>query len=129
MTDLPPPSQRGTLSAQAVERIVDKTLESLPQWVLDEIENLTVVVEEWPTRVQDAGGDGLLGLYEGVSLGERGVDYFAQAPDRITVFRGPHLQMGLSRTDTAAEIRRTVLHELGHHLGLDDARLHELGWD
>jgi predicted Zn-dependent protease with MMP-like domain len=112
-----------------VERIVDQTIESLPQWVVDEVENLIVVVEEWPTAEQDPTGNGLLGIYEGVPLEERGVDYFGHVPDRITVFRGPHLQMGLTRTDTAAEVRRTVLHELGHHLGIDDQRLHELGWD
>jgi predicted Zn-dependent protease with MMP-like domain len=112
-----------------VERIVDTTLETLPQWVLDEIENLVVVVEEWPTSEQDPSNHGLLGIYEGVSLEERGVDYYGHTPDRITVFREPHLQMGLSRQETTAEIRRTVLHELGHHLGIDDQRLHELGWD
>jgi predicted Zn-dependent protease with MMP-like domain len=112
-----------------IERIVDDTLEALPQWVLNEIENLAVVVEEWPSPEQDPSGDGLLGLYEGVSLEERGVDYFGHTPDRITVFRGPHVQMGLNRAGTAAEIRRTVLRELGHHLGIDDQRLHELGWD
>lgn len=112
-----------------VERIVDATLAELPSWVVSEIDNLAVVVAEWPTAEQDPQDEGLLGLYEGVSLEERGVDYFGVAPDRITVFRGPHLQMGLDRAGTAAEIRRTVLHELGHHLGIDDDRLHELGWD
>jgi len=97
--------------------------------VVDEVENLAVVVEEWPTAEQDPTGNGLLGIYEGVPLEERGVDYYGHVPDRITVFRGPHLQMGLTRADTAAEVRRTVLHELGHHLGIDDQRLHELGWD
>lgn len=129
VSDLPPPRQRGALSIRDVERIVDSTLESLPDWVVSEIENLTVVVEDWPSSDQDPSGLGLLGLYEGVSLEERGVDYFGTAPDRITIFRGPHLQMGLSRAETAGEVRRTVLHELGHHLGINDQRLHELGWD
>jgi len=111
------------------ERIVDETIEALPQWVIEEVDNLTVVVEQWPTPGQDPSGDGLLGIYEGVSLEERGVDYYGHVPDRITVFRGPHLEMGLNRRDTAAEVRRTVLHELAHHLGIDDRRLHELGWD
>jgi predicted Zn-dependent protease with MMP-like domain len=88
-----------------------------------------VVVEEWPTRDQDPGDDGILGIYEGVSLAERGVDYFGAVPDRIVVFRGPHLALGLGEHDLRSEIRTTVLHEIAHHLGIDDRRLHELGWD
>ena len=59
---------------------------------------------------------------------KRGVDYFAAAPDQITVFYEPHIALGLSDEDLRAEIRTTVLHELGHHLGIDDHRLHEIGW-
>ena len=129
MASVPPPSQRGSLTRRDVERIVDDALEDLPEWVLDQIDNLTVVVEDWPTPQQDPDGGGVLGLYEGVSLEERGVDYFAASPDRITVFRGPHMALGLNRADTAAEIRRTVYHEIAHHIGIDDARLHDLGWD
>lgn len=103
---------------------VDHVIENLPQWVLDEIDNLVVVVEDDPTPEQ---GD-VLGIYEGVSLAERG-DYFGALPDRIVIFYRPHLAMGLDPDELKEEIRRTVLHELGHHLGIDDARLTELGWD
>lgn len=106
------------------EREVDRVIEELPQWVLDEIDNLIVVVEDAPT---DEQGD-LLGIYEGVSLAERG-DYWGSLPDRIVIFYQPHLDMGLGKHELKDEIRRTVLHELGHHLGIDDARLTELGWD
>ncbi len=126
---LPPPSQRGAMSRRDFERVVDGVLTSLPDWVTEQIDNLTVRVAEWPTRAQDAENTGLLGLYEGVSLLDRGNDYFGVAPDVIWVFRGPHLELGLSRGDLRTEIRTTVLHELAHHLGIDDARLHELGWD
>ena len=111
------------------ERVVDDVLASLPAWVTDQIDNLTVRVEEWPDRSQDPEGAGLLGLYEGVSLHDRGNDYLGVAPDIIWVFRRPHLVLGLSRAELRAEIRTTVLHELAHHLGIDDERLHELGWD
>ncbi|MCB2224038.1 MAG: metallopeptidase family protein [Actinobacteria bacterium] len=111
------------------ERIVDEALESLPQWVVDAVNNLHVVVEPWPTREQDPDGEGILGIYEGVSLLERGVDYSGYLPDRIVVFMGPHLDLGLSKADLKAEIRTTVLHEVAHHLGIDDERLTELGWD
>lgn len=103
---------------------VDRVIEALPQWVLDEVDNLVVVVENNPTVEQ---GD-VLGIYEGVSLAERG-DYWGALPDRIVVFFRPHIEMGLTDPELKQEIRRTVLHELGHHLGLDDDRLTELGWD
>jgi predicted Zn-dependent protease with MMP-like domain len=106
------------------EREVDRVIEGLPEWVLDQVDNLMVVVEDEPNAEQ---GD-ILGIYEGVSLAERG-DYWGALPDRIVIFYRPHLEMGLSDTELKEEIRKTVLHELGHHLGIDDDRLAELGWD
>lgn len=110
------------------EKVVDRVLDELPEWVLEQIDNLIVVVEEHPTPEQDPHGEGLLGLYEGVSLLERAGDYWGAMPDQICIFRQEHLALGLSRPELEAEIRRTVLHELAHHLGIDDRRLHELGW-
>jgi predicted Zn-dependent protease with MMP-like domain len=106
------------------EREVDRVIEALPQWVLDEVDNLVVVVEDAPTEDQ---GD-VLGIYEGVSLAERG-DYWGSLPDRIVIFYRPHMEMELTDEELRDEIRRTVLHELGHHLGISDDRLTELGWD
>ena len=103
---------------------VDRVIESLPGWVLAEVDNLVVVVEDAPTEEQGE----LLGIYEGVSLAERG-DYWGSLPDRIVIFYRPHLELGLSDPELKDEIRKTVLHELGHHLGIDDDRLTELGWD
>ena len=106
------------------ERIVDDALEELPDWVVERVDNLVVVVEEHPPP--DLGD--VLGVYEGIALSER-EDYFGVMPDRIVIFRQPHLAMGLAEAELRAEIRKTVLHELGHHLGIDDERLTELGWD
>jgi len=106
------------------EREVDRVIEALPEWVLEEVDNLIVVVEDAPTEEQ---GD-ILGIYEGVSLAERG-DYWGSLPDRIVIFYSPHLELGLSDPELKDEIRKTVLHELGHHLGIDDDRLTELGWN
>lgn len=106
------------------ETEVDRVLEALPEWVLDEIDNLVVVVEDRPTPDQ---GD-VLGIYEGVSLAERG-DYTAVLPDRIVIFYEPHLTLGLDGDELKDEIRKTVLHEVAHHIGIDDDRLTELGWD
>ncbi len=106
------------------EHLVDRVLEDLPGWVVEKIDNLAVVVEEHPPKEL---GD-VLGVYEGVALNERG-DYFGVLPDTIVVFRQPHLELGLKRDELEAEIRKTVLHEIAHHLGIDDDRLTELGWD
>jgi predicted Zn-dependent protease with MMP-like domain len=111
------------------EAVVDRVLDELPDWVLDRIDNLIVVVEEHPTREQDPTGNGILGIYEGVSLHDRSGDYSGFMPDQITIFRQPHLRLGLDGSALEAEIRKTVLHEVAHHIGIDDDRLHELGWD
>ena len=103
-------------------------MESLPDWVVERIDNLVVVVEEKPRPEQDPDGD-LLGLYEGVSLRDRSLDYSGALPDQITIFRLPHLEMGLSDRELEAEIRHTVLHEIGHFLGIEEDRLHEIGYD
>ena len=104
---------------------VDQAIESLPEWLTDRLDNIHVVVEDRPPPDQ---GD-ILGLYEGVSLVERSADYWGAVPDRIIVFREPHLELGLEDDELEKEIRKTVLHEFAHHLGIDDQRLHELGWD
>jgi len=111
------------------DRIVDDALDDLPAWVVDAVENLHVVVENRPTTDQDPDGRGILGIYEGVSLAERGNEYSGFLPDRIVIFREPHLALGLSRSELRREIRSTVLHEVAHHLGIGDQRLEELGWD
>lgn len=122
-------SSLGTVNRRRFERIVDDSIAELPDWVVERVDNVHVVVEDWPTQEQDPDNTGLLGIYEGVSLADRGVDYYGFAPDRIVVFYRPHLALGLSDDEFAFEVRRTVLHELAHHLGIDDARLQELGWD
>ena len=110
------------------EKLVDAALEELPPDIADKSDNVAVVVEDRPNREQAPDGD-LLGLYEGISLADRGIDYAGVMPDRVTIFMEPHLAMGLREHDLRAEIRTTVLHEMAHHLGIDDDRLHELGWD
>ncbi len=105
--------------------VVDRTLDELPAWVVAKIDNLVVAVEDRPPPDLE----GSLGVYEGVSLLERSSDYWGALPDRIVIFREPHLEMELNRRQLEDEIRKTVLHEIAHHVGIDDQRLHELGWD
>lgn len=107
------------------QSVVDKTLDHLPEWVVEQLDNLTVIVDEEPPPEL---GD-VLGVYEGVALPERSADYWGALPDQITIFRLPHLRMELGDQELAEEIRKTVLHEIAHHIGIDDTRLHELGWD
>lgn len=116
------------MDPQTFEKTVQSILDDLPEWVATEMENVAVVVEMRSNPPQDPDAAGILGLYEGLPLPERGVDYFGVGPDRITVFYDAHISLHLSDRALALEIRTTVLHEIGHHLGLDDARLHELGW-
>jgi predicted Zn-dependent protease with MMP-like domain len=107
---------------------VDTVIADLPAWVVEQLDNLIVVVEDRPTHDQDPNGHSILGIYEGIPLSERGVDYFGYTPDQIVIFYLPHLNLGLGDDELAQEIRVTVLHEIAHHLGIDDQRLHELGW-
>ena len=94
------------------------------------MDNVFVVVEDWPTPEQLAGRPGtLLGLYEGVQLTERSpINYAGAMPDRVTIFRGPLSERARDEADLAHQIRVTVVHEIAHHFGMDDQRLRELGW-
>jgi predicted Zn-dependent protease with MMP-like domain len=116
------------MDMRTFERIVQETLDHLPRWAIDCVDNLRVVVQEWPAPDQDPHGDGLLGLYDGIPLHDRGPEYYAEMPDTIFIFRQPHLELGLPEAELIAEIRRTVIHELAHYFGIDDARLDDIGW-
>ena len=110
------------------EDVVDEVVASLPESITSRFDNVTIEVVARPTRDQDPTGEALLGLYEGVSILDRGIDYFGFTPDRIFIFYQPHMALELSGAELRAEIRTTVLHEIGHHLGISDERLHEIGW-
>ena len=109
---------------------IEDALDEIPPELTDALDNVVVVVEEWPTPAQLDGRRGtLLGLYEGVPLTHRGpLSYTGVAPDRITIFRGPLCALARDEADLAAHVRVTVLHEIGHYFGMSDARLHQLGW-
>lgn len=114
------------LSREEFEEAVADALDEIPADLARAMDNVVVLVEDDPP---EGFGPDLLGLYEGTPLTERGSWWAAGAlPDRITVFRRPTLAIARDREDVVAEVRVTVVHEIAHHFGLDDARLHELGW-
>jgi len=112
------------------ERLVADALDSIPAELGVQMENVAVVVEDWPRPDQLAGRRGtLLGLYEGIPLTRRGpMSYAGAVPDRITIFRGPLCARATDTDTLARDVRVTVLHEVGHYFGMSDARLRELGW-
>jgi len=112
------------------EDLVADALDEVPEELAVEMENVAVIVEDWPTPAQLADRRGtLLGLYEGVPLTSRDpITYAGVVPDRITIFRGPLCDRARNEQELAAQVRVTVLHEIGHYFGIGDARLRELGW-
>lgn len=116
------------MNRRRFEHVVDRVLDNLPAWVIERIDNLVVVVEDSPTPEQDPDRE-LLGIYEGTSLLDRSGDYWGVLPDQITIFRLPHLALELDESELETEIRRTVLHEMAHYLGIEEGRLHEIGYD
>jgi predicted Zn-dependent protease with MMP-like domain len=105
------------------EALVEQALDEIPDEIARAVHNLVVLVED------DApdGEPDLLGLYDGVALTERTADH-GGLPDRITIFRRPLLEMCATREELVREVRITVVHEIAHHFGIDDDRLHDLGY-
>jgi predicted Zn-dependent protease with MMP-like domain len=109
------------------EELVADALDAIPDDLASVMENVAVLVEDWPPDTGD--GATLLGLYEGIPLTARGpIGYGGVLPDRVTIYRGPLCEMSSDEADLAERVRVTVLHEIGHHFGLDDERLRDLGW-
>ena len=112
------------MSVERFEELVSDALDTVPDGLIRLLDNVVVLVaDESPP-----GGPELLGLYEGYALTARGTDYAGVLPDRIMIYRNPILRMCASEADVVREVRVTVVHEIAHHFGIDDARLHELGW-
>jgi predicted Zn-dependent protease with MMP-like domain len=114
------------------EQLVAEALDGLPEDIARYLDNVEVVVEWWPSpALMQAMGLApnqlLFGIYQGIPLTRRTSNYGLVLPDKITIFRGP-IEM-VSRTDAAirARVRHTVIHEIAHHFGISDDRLHEIG--
>lgn len=111
--------------ADRFDELVADALDEIPDDLWDLVDNVAVVVRE------GSEGSSLLGLYDGVPLTERSRGYGESMvmPDRITIFRRPILAMARDEAEVVRQVRVTVIHEVAHHFGIDDARLRDLGWD
>ena len=104
------------------EQVIQEALDSLPRDLRKQISNVEIVVEDEP-----APGQRLLGLYQGVPLTRRGINYSGALPDKITIYRGPLERIyGHDANLLAVQIKRVVLHEVAHHFGISDERLVEI---
>lgn len=111
------------MSQHRFEELVSDALDQIPAELADAIDNVVVLVEPRNPDEPD-----LLGLYEGVALTERDSFYAGSLPDTITVYRDALLEICDSDDQVVEEVAITVIHEIAHHFGIDDERLHELGW-
>ena len=110
-------------SLEQFEQLVVEALDALPDDMVEGLENVVFLVEEHPPP-----GDDILGVYDGVALTERGDYGYGELPDRIVVYRQPLIDICETLEQLREEIHVTLVHEIAHYYGFDDAQLHELGW-
>jgi predicted Zn-dependent protease with MMP-like domain len=112
------------MTPERFDALVDEALDDIPPELAALVHNVVVLVEaQAPAEDPD-----LLGLYDGVALTDRSIHDSFELPDRIFIFRDNLLDMCGSEAEVADEVRITVVHEIAHHFGIDDDRLHALGW-
>ena len=112
------------MGADEFEGYVNEALDSIPDELIDLLDNCIIVIaDDAPPEDPE-----LLGLYEGIPLTERGVSYGGVLPDTISIFRNPTLAICDTVEDVIDEVHITVVHEIAHFFGIDDDRLHDLGW-
>lgn len=111
------------MGEQRFEELVSDALDAIPPQLAAAIDNVVMLVQDHHPEDPE-----LLGLYEGVALTERDSFYAGALPDTITIYREPLLEMCSSEQEVVDEVTITVIHEIAHHFGIDDERLHQLGW-
>lgn len=137
MTEDPPvPERPGSvfrrLGRARFEQFVLEALEALPADFRDKLENVEIVVEDWPDpetlrRAKVGHPAGLLGFYHGVPQTRRTRHYTLVLPDKISLYRYPILLRCATQDEVREMVRHVLFHEIAHHFGIDDARLHEIG--
>lgn len=111
------------LSRREFEELVADALDEIPAEFTATMDNVVVLVED-----SNPDEPNLLGLYQGIALTERMSDYGGVLPDTITIYQGPIQAVCETEDDVVREVAVTVVHEIGHHFGMDEDALHELGW-
>jgi predicted Zn-dependent protease with MMP-like domain len=111
------------MGPQRFDELVSDALDEIPPALARAIDNVVVLVEARHPDEPD-----VLGLYEGIALTERDSTYSGSLPDTITIYRDALLDICDSEAQVVEEVTVTVIHEIAHHFGIDDERLHELGW-
>lgn len=112
------------MDAAAFEELVIDELDQLPDDMVEGLENVVFVVEDRP----EDGSLDLLGLYDGLALTDRTQYGMGELPDRIVVYREPHLAQCETEEELRDEVHTTLVHEIAHFYGIDDEQLHEMGW-
>ena len=112
-----------SMGRRRFDELLADALDLIPPELAAAIDNVVVLVED-----RDPDDPELLGLYQGIALTERDSSYAGALPDTITIYRESLLEICDSEDDVVREVAITVIHEIAHHFGIDDERLHELGW-
>lgn len=121
------------VTAARFQQIMEGVIDAFPEWLAARLDNVSFFVQPWPTAEQHrtlrARPQGmLLGLYQGVPQVRRSGRYHLIPPDRITLFQGPLQMRANDEQELGWLIRRTILHEVGHHLGFSESELRKLGY-
>ena len=111
------------MDSQRFDELVSDALDLIPPQLAAVMDNVVVLVAD-----RNDEEDDLLGLFEGVALSERDSHYAGSLPDTITIYRDALLDVCDDEAEVVEEVKITVVHEIAHHFGIDDDRLHELGW-
>ncbi len=127
------PEPTDSITLETFADLVEAALQTLPEVIAARMENIAVTVAEWPSAAQRQAaklrsGSVLYGLYEGIPLTQRTQGYSLVPPDRITIFMHPMVQYHRTAAAIQDQVRRTVLHEIGHHFGMDEDQLRKLGY-
>lgn len=119
-------------ASEEFEELVSQALAELPEGLAERMDNVEIVIEDYPDASVaddlDGDSDGLLGLYQGIPLTSRDAGYYGVLPDRITIYRKNIERVAKTKEGLREAVRKTVIHEIAHHFGIDDDRLTELGW-
>ena len=119
-------------TSEEFEQLVVQALDALPEFFQQKLQNIDVVIADWPTPAERQAvglkpGQLLFGLYQGIPLTKRTSHYGLVLPDKITIFKNPIERHCRTRQAIISQVQHTVLHELAHHFGISDDRLRELG--